>query len=363
MISPQQNQYEPDLVTAPGEILLEKLEELGMTQAELAGRIGRTKKTVNEIVKGKAPILPETALQLERVLAIPARFWTNAEGRYREFQAREEERARLGGHLGWLKTIPVKKLIQLGWLPPRTDPVSSLQDVLNFFGVASLDALSRIGEERRLALRPSIIHGVDQYALLAWIRKGEIEAQRRQCAPYDENHFRGALNEIRTLTREPADESTPLMIRLCAAAGVALVFAQDVPGARARGVTHWLKPEKAIVQLSLRGKTDDELWFTFFHQAAHILLHPKREIFVELNGATDSREEEANRFASDFLIPQSAWQMAALARPRSAVEVQAFAKQLGIADGILVGRLQREGLLPRTHLNALKSEIEFKAAS
>jgi addiction module HigA family antidote len=103
MSSAQRNQYEPDLVTLPGEILLEKLEELGMTQADLAERIGRTKKTVNEIIKGKAPILSETALQLERVLAIPARFWTNAEGQYREFLAREEERERLGDHLDWLK--------------------------------------------------------------------------------------------------------------------------------------------------------------------------------------------------------------------------------------------------------------------
>jgi addiction module HigA family antidote len=183
MSSIQSNQYEPDLVTPPGEILLEKLEEIGMTQADLAERIGRTKKTVNEIIKGKAPILSETALQLERVLAIPARFWTNAEGQYREFLAREQERQRLSGHLGWLKTIPVKKMIELGWLPQRTDPVVTLQDALSFFGVASPEALSEIGKEKRLAFRQSVAHHVDPYALLAWIRKGEIEAQRQRVLP------------------------------------------------------------------------------------------------------------------------------------------------------------------------------------
>ena len=96
MSSAQRKQYAPDRVTPPGEILLERLEELGMTQADLADRIGHTKNTVNEIIKGKSPILSETALQLERVLAIPARFWTNAEGQYREFLAREEEQQRLG---------------------------------------------------------------------------------------------------------------------------------------------------------------------------------------------------------------------------------------------------------------------------
>ncbi len=89
------NEYQPDTVTPPGFYIQEKLEELGMTQTDLAGRIGRTKKTVNEIIAGKAPIEPETALQLERVLGIPARFWNNAERQYRDSIARRGEVARM----------------------------------------------------------------------------------------------------------------------------------------------------------------------------------------------------------------------------------------------------------------------------
>lgn len=356
-----QNHYHPDLVTPPGEILLEKLEELGMTQAELADRIGRTKKMVNEIVKGKAPILSETALQLERVLSIPARFWTNAEAQYRECLAREEERERLGDDVDWLKKIPVTRMVALGWLRHRTDPITTLQDVLSFFGVASVDALEHIGKERSLAFRQSVVHQTDRYALLAWIRKGELDAQALHCAAYDEKRFRTVLEEIRGLTREPVQTFAPRMVELCASAGVALVFVPEIPGARAWGVTHWMSPEKAVIQVSLRGKTDDHFWFTFFHEAAHILLHPKRDIFVELNGAVDSREREANQFASDFLIPPPAWQLLARAKPKSRSEVEAFAQRLGIAPGIVVGRLQRESLLPWNHLNALKSKVDFKS--
>ena len=78
-----QNQYTPDYVSPPGETLQEVLEERGMSQAELAERTGRPKKTINEIINGKAAITPETALQLERVLGIPASFWNNRERRYR----------------------------------------------------------------------------------------------------------------------------------------------------------------------------------------------------------------------------------------------------------------------------------------
>jgi hypothetical protein len=149
----------------------------------------------------------------------------------------------------------------VGWLPQRTDPVATLQDALNFFGVAPPEALSQIGKEKCVAFRQSSAHQVDQYALLAWIRKGEIEAQQQPCAPFDEKGFRRALAEIRKLTRETVDSYVPRMAQLCTASGVALVFVPEIPGLRAWGVTHWLSPDKAVLQLSLRGKTDDHLWF------------------------------------------------------------------------------------------------------
>ena len=364
MSSTDRNQYLPDTVTAPGELLQEKLEELGMTQADLAVRIGRTKKMINEIVKGKAPILSDTALQLERVLGIPARFWINAEGQYRDYLSRESERARLSQSLDWLTTLPLKKLVQLGWLPAQKDPVRSLQDALNFFGVATLEAIApQFARDRCLAFRQAATHPIDQYALFAWIRKGELDAQRNHYGAYDAKKFRAGLDKIRTLTTAPVNEYVPKMTELCAEAGVALVFVPEVPGARAWGVTHWPSTDRAIIQLSLRGKTDDQLWFTFFHEAAHILLHPKRSIFVETGDSTDASEKEADRFARDFLIEPSEWRNVLRASPRSAATVKQFAARLGVAPGIIVGRLQREELLPWTHLNGLKAKLAFRPSS
>jgi HTH-type transcriptional regulator/antitoxin HigA len=82
------NQYRPDEVTPPGETLLEILEERGLTQADLAERTGRSRKSIHEIIEGKAEITPETALQLEGFLSIPASFWNQRERHYREFLAR-----------------------------------------------------------------------------------------------------------------------------------------------------------------------------------------------------------------------------------------------------------------------------------
>jgi HTH-type transcriptional regulator/antitoxin HigA len=90
-----QNEYKPDLVSLPGDTLLEMLESIGMTQRELAERTGQPLMTIHEIITGKAAITPEMALQLEQVLGVPARFWNNRERHYREYLAHLEEEVRL----------------------------------------------------------------------------------------------------------------------------------------------------------------------------------------------------------------------------------------------------------------------------
>jgi addiction module HigA family antidote len=96
MSSSLANQFIPDYAIPPGETLLDTIKALGMPQAELAERTGSPKKTINKIIKGKAPITPDTALQLERVLGVSAAaFWNNLEKNYRETLARLAEQERL----------------------------------------------------------------------------------------------------------------------------------------------------------------------------------------------------------------------------------------------------------------------------
>jgi HTH-type transcriptional regulator / antitoxin HigA len=188
-------------------------------------------------------------------------------------------------------------------------------------------------------------------------------ARQIRSEPYSQEAFVKAWYEIRRLTTCDADVFVPRATELCRAAGVALVFVPELAAARAYGATRWLTPNKAILQLSLRGKTDDFLWFTFFHESAHILKHGKRDVFIEApDGATDQvtrrKEQEADTFASDFLIPKHALNSFRQHERFTTQTIQRFAAELGIAPGIVVGRLQYEKLLPYTHLNALKRHFE-----
>ena len=359
-----QNQYTPDYVSPPGETLQEILEERGMTQAQLAERTGRPKKTINEIINGKAAITPETALQLERVLNIPASFWNNRERQYQEALARQEEKDRLQKQVAWLDKIPVKAMIKFKWIQSCRDKVEQLREVLNFFAVASPEQWEGIWFSTHVNFRKSPAFQSDPGAVAAWLHRGEIEAAEIKSAIYDVNKFKEALLQIRTLTVKPPEIFQPEVVRLCAEAGVAVVFIPQLPKTRTSGATRWLNPNKALIQLSLRYKTDDHLWFAFFHEAGHILLHGKRDIFLEGKGVASvedqEKEEEANKFAADILIPpMKLKRFLASGQKRSKVGIKEFAAEIGIAAGIVVGRLQHDGILPPSHCNDLKCRFEW----
>lgn len=364
MASRIQNEYIPDLVSPPGETLIDKLEELGMSQAELARRTGRPRKTINEIAQGKTAITPRTALQLERVLGISASFWNNRERQYQEYLAKKEEEVRLADEVEWLQEFPIRDMIEKDWIRGCNDEISQLDELLGFFGVASPAQWRSMWSRLSTAFRKTQAFASDPKAVSAWLRRGEIEAQEIRCRPYNEDVFLELLEtEIRSLTTQPPDVFQYALVDLCAQVGVAVTFVPQISGARVSGATRWLTSNKALIQLSLRYKTDDQLWFTFFHEAGHILLHGKRDIFLEEGKDTDgAKEDEADRFAADTLIPPEELE-SFLSKPlsvyRSIQGIKAFASEIGIAPGIVVGRLQHDEYLPYTHCNALKQTLSW----
>ena len=350
--------HEPEFVVTPGEILQETIDALGLTQVALAARLGLARKTVNRIIRGEEPISHDTALRLERVTNTPARFWNNLESCYREKIARKADQARAVADVEWLKTIPTKELIERGAIDDQTDPPSLLQVVLRFFGVNSPQEWRPIWGKFAGSFRKSEAFPSRLGPLSTWLRLGELEGRKVVCAPYSRSRFRESLDEIRRLTLERPEVFVPRMKSLCASAGVAFVLVPEIKGAPVSGAACWLSPEKALIQMTLRGKTDDHFWFTFFHEACHVLEHSKKERFVDDGEDGDEREAEANRFAAELLIPRSrANELRGLENRPQIVE---FARSLGIAPGIVLGRLQKEGLADyRNRDNDLKVRLRW----
>lgn len=358
MIRKIQNQYNPNYASPPGETLLETLQTIGMSQAELAERTGRPKKTINEIIKGKASITPDTALQLEKVLGIPASFWNNRESQYREILAKLEEQERLENQLDWLKNFPINAMVKRNWIKRCPDKVTQLKELLSFLGIASPEQLNSLWYGKAIGFRKSPSFQSNPYAVAAWLRKGEIKAHSVKCKPFDPKAFRTTLNKIRVLTNEPPEVFSLETERLCADAGVALVFIPELPGTRASGATRWLNSVKAVIQLSLRYGSDDHLWFSFFHEAGHILLHSKKAAFLEGDKMDrDESEKEADKFAADMLIPTLKFRQFINSWDHKRESIVNFASEIGISPGIVVGRLQHDKHVQYNRFNDLKGRF------
>lgn len=356
------NEYFPDEVSPPGETLGELLQERDIGQRELARRTGRPAKTINEIVNGKAEITPETAIQLERVLGVPARFWLEREHDYRCFLAGREEEQRLRAEADWLKQFPISEMVRRGWIGRRDSKVDQIRELLGFFGVASPEQWRAMWLVPDALLRKADAFESHTGKLAAWLRRGEIEASRSVCRPFDADQFRSVLPQLRALTLQSAEVFDPALRRICSECGVAVVFVREIPGCAASGATRWVSSDRAMILLSLRYKSDDQLWFTFFHEAGHILLHRKRALFIEgirRGSGTDREEAEANQFAAELLIPRRAYAELLRSTRFSEAAVRAFAAEVNVSPGVVVGRLQHDGHLPHSHLNRLKRRLDL----
>ncbi len=333
-----------------------------MSQAELADRAGRPKKTINEIIRGQASITPDTAIQLERVLGIPASFWNSRQQQYDESLARAQARNELSMHIDWPKHFPIAQMMRLGWIPPTRSPVEKVECLLRFFQIASPEEWEQLwgGAKRNIAFRNSAAFRTNPYALQAWIRQGEVQATAVSCERFHRNRLQKALAEMKDLIRDLPGELDRELSRRCAGCGVAVVFVPLLPGVHVWGATRWLRTDKAMILLSLRGKYEDIFWFSFFHEVAHILLHGKRDIFIEEESGKGEQEQEADVFAAESLIRPPMWRSFVHGRTFfSANDVAAFAATAAVSPAIVVGRLQHEGLIQRSHLNGLRRRVVF----
>ena len=223
--------YHPDRVSAPGATLLDLLEERGMAQAELAKRTGRPLKTINEIIKGKAAITSETAIQLERVLGTPAEFWNQREANYRAYLARQKELENLTTQKDWLKQFPIKEMKKRGWLQNCGDTIANqMISILNFFGVATPEQWELGWTKRRLAFRKAMNLNSNIGAISAWLRQGELEGEKIQYASHlIKNACLASLDKIRELTLEKDPQIfIPKLTDICADCGIAIVFVEAI---------------------------------------------------------------------------------------------------------------------------------------
>lgn len=351
--------FKPNIAIPPGETLKECLENIGMTQAELSKRTGLSTKHISEIINGKTPITQETSLKLENVLGIPASFWNNLEANYQETKARLEAEKEIENEQAIAKDIPYNHIAKLGWVETTRNLKEKVKNLRSFFGVASLKYLPDV---YCAAYRKADKGKASPLALATWLQKGEIEARKIHTEPFDKKKLMSHIEDFRALTKESPEIFEPKLKSLCASCGIALVLLPHIPKTYAHGATKWLSSDKALLQLSLRGSYADIFWFSFFHELGHIILHGKKQIFIEQKDNMNNvkLEAEADKFASNTLIPEKKYKAFIRNNNFTRESIISFADHLNLHPCIVIGRLQHDKILKFSDYHDLKPRFIWK---
>ncbi len=354
-------QYEPDYAIHPGEILDETLDARGISKSDFSEKSGLSRKQVSLILNGKAPVTPESAIKFEHILGVKASIWLNLNTNYQLFCAREAEKKGIHKKIAWAKRFPIKELTKRGCIEEGMSETNMVKSLLEFFCVGSISAWEKQFQHLTVQFRQSPSFEGSQESTATWLQIGQNTARQMDIPIFNKDKFKKSLEKIRHLTHKEPDNFEPEMKNLCANAGVALVFVPELKKTHLSGATCWYSNNNAAIMMSLRHKRDDHFWFTFFHEAGHVILHKKSKIIVDGKNLEGNKlENEANSFSADFLIEPQDYNNFILNTPRiTKQKIIEFAKHINIAPGIVVGRLQKDGRLKYDWLNQLKRKFEL----
>lgn len=335
----------PAVDASPAAYLRLTLDSLHMSQSQLAVRTGLSTKHVNQLVQGLVALSPDTALRFERALGVPSGIWTALEAARQDAAIHQRAREQQGEWTAWLHHFPVRDLQEREVLDPRADAAGQIGQLLSFFRVADPAAYDEVWSTPVAAgFRRSKHLDVDPYATAAWLRLAEQQAATLALAEFSVQRFTELLPQLPKLTLLTDDtEALQLLQQQCADVGVAVVVVREVAGARACGAARWPSPANPMIVLSGRYQYADSLWFSFFHEAAHVAHHPKRATYIRPEGGgddVDGLESEADAAALRYLLGPKA--EARLRPGLKHQEVRDLAAQAGVDPGIVAGCLSHK---------------------
>lgn len=345
---------QPNYAVPTGEFLSEWMDDNAINAAELSRHLGTSRKHVSELLSGKAPLSHATAISLEDVTGISARIWNQYEAQYREDLARIDADAGYKKQYDEARRFPLAYLRRCGVITARPgDRAESVKQLLELLRTADLAAWHTTWAEGNVAYRRSAVGHHNAPDLAVWLTLGERFARDLRVSAFDRSRLESQLHVIRSMSVADPAAYVDGVVHALADAGVALVYVPEPPGLGTYGATRWVAGTP-IIQLSLRQKTDDHYWFTLFHELCHVLHDDRRGLYLA-SERTDA-ETRADEYARDTLIPPD--YTARLPTKRDTAAILALAADLGIAPGIVLGRVQHE---TRDYGwgNRLKKKLDF----
>ncbi len=337
----------------PGETIKEMLEDRSMSQKEFAVRMDLSEKHISKLVNGEVQLTSDVAGRLETVLGPPARFWSNLEATYREDLIKVRTENAMDADVVLSRQLPYNEMSKLGWVIETRKPKERVAHLRKFFEVVTLSSLES-NVVTKIACRRLAVTEKGDAALMAWGQEAKRMAREIDIAPANLKRISSIIPEIRNMTSKQPEQFRERLQELLAGCGVALVFLPHLKRSFLEGAT-FMDGNRIVIGLTTRGRDDDKFWFSLFHEIGHIVLgHLKKP-----DGTTEQDETDADKWASEALIPSESYIEFKQNHDYALNRICAYAKAIGVAPGIVVGRLQNEKVLAHSEMNELKEHYDI----
>jgi HTH-type transcriptional regulator/antitoxin HigA len=241
--------------------------------------------------------------------------------------------------------FPVREMVKRGWVTASKSVDVLEQQLLDFFGIATLQSPISFLHSARKSNADSPANVLQ----LAWLLRAKKVAAKMVLPPYNEAALRGALSRLSALRVSP--EESRHAARILNECGVRFVIVEPIAGSKIDGACFWLTDAQPVVAMTLRLDRIDNFWFVLRHEIEHVLQRHGQEHGYTLDQEIESQavdqitdeERVANDAAAEFCIDQASMRdfVARVAPFFKEDRVLLFAQRLAIHPGLVVGQLQR----------------------
>jgi HTH-type transcriptional regulator/antitoxin HigA len=350
-------QKPPARIVEPGRILKRELDVREWTQKDFSKITGRPEKTISAIIQGHKEITTETAIEFAAAFGTSPEFWNNLQSNYNLFMTlKSVEKKEITKKAKIYNLLPVKELTTRGYLKETSSVYTLEKEVCNFLEIDNLSQPPKLAASFRLS-KAKIF---DKPSQVAWLKIIEKNAKLIDCADFKMDKFKKALDGLRAFLRRPSKVSG--IPEYLAKYGVRLVFEKAFRNTHIDGAVFYLN-KKPVISLSLAKDRIDNFWFSLMHEIGHIILN-HNTTFIDFfeegwEASASPQERSANNFAESWLINKSDYSnFIKTSGPKfSKNNIFGFAHSLSIHPGLVIGRLQKDNLIPYSKLRNILEKV------
>ena len=299
-------EYKDIVAFHPGYYIADIIEDMEMSQAEFAQRMGTTAKTLSQLINGQANISNDLAKKLSAMLGTSIEIWQNLQNTYDQKLIEIQQVKDIDAQIELAKMIDYKYFVDVAGLPPTKNINDKVTNLCNFFKVADLRIM--LQPDFLVNFKSSLSYNSEKNLInsRAWIQTAMNISKSIETKPYNAEKLKGYLAELKDMIGDEPNVFLPRMREIFAECGVAFVLLPHLKNSGVDGAVKWVTEDRVVLAMKDRSLASNKFWFSVFHEIKHVLQQKIKTVFIsssieEKIDINSKLEIEADKFAANIL--------------------------------------------------------------